>query len=41
MSLRGIASALQEEGLRPRSGRKWQAMTVKRILDRQSHQEIG
>ncbi len=35
LSLRGIAVALGEEGLAPRKGRTWQAMTIKRILARQ------
>lgn len=36
MSFRAIAAALDADGIPPRRGTNWQAMTVKRILDRES-----
>ena len=36
LSLRGVSQALAEEGLHTREGRVWQAMAVKRILDREN-----
>jgi len=36
LTFRAIADELQAQGLRPRNGKRWQPMTVKRICDRAS-----
>jgi DNA invertase Pin-like site-specific DNA recombinase len=36
LSLRAVGQRLAEEGLKPRSGRTWQAMTIRRLVQRSS-----